>query len=285
MVTGAAGNIGPTICRVLKADGWRVAACVRTRESVSRWEKMTGQRFEADGTFARSLEGQRSCQTLIRQIEEALGPVTLLVNNAASNPKNVLPLQEHTEEYCRQILDTNLLVPLWLCRAAESSLIEQRGCIINLSSVIVKTLWPGMIMYPVTKAALEMLTRVLAMELGPKGVRVNAIRVGAVPGSDFVKEVADKLTESQLRELYQQLMPQHFAASAHKSTIGRAGTPQDIADTIAFLASDRAQFFNGAILDLDGGYRYRWDRVTPVRNDWDLQKALKQWLEEKGIDP
>lgn len=282
MVTGATGIIGPTICAALKRDGWRVAACGTSERAFALYEKLHERPVEADRNFVARLTDRDSAHRLVRQVEDHVGPVALLVNNAATNPVTTR-LQDLTESYCQMMLQANLLGPLWLCQAAETSLIAQRGSIINISSVRVCRPAPGTILYPLTKAALESLTVALAMELGPKGVRVNAIRVGSVPGTAFMNDVLEKLPPETARRLMADILPKHWAADAKLSTTGRAGYPSDIAEAVAFLASPKAEFFNAAVLPLEGGWTYRSDEQPAQADEWDSQRAVKQWLAREGI--
>ena len=282
LVTGATGIIGPSICGVLMREGWQVAACASSDESFAYTEKIRGDPVPATDKFVAEISDRQACHQLVREIEDRLGPVGLLVNNAATN--NRVPLKEVTESSAQTILAVNVLAPLWLSQAAADSLAEQKGSIVNISSVSAATVQPGAVMYPVSKAALEKLTEVLAAELGPTtGVRVNAIRVGAVPGPAFMRPTLEALPPAEAAELYAEIMPQHVEASSHKSLIGRAGNPTDIAEAVAFLASGQATFITGAILDVDGGYRLQWDDLTSTPSGFDKEQAMADWLAKRGL--
>jgi len=283
MVTGATGIIGPTICQFLQRDGWRVAACGQTENAFVHHENLHGHPVEASGHFVGLLEGRESCCRLVENVEQKLGPIALLVNNAAANPAPT-SLSELTEKYCRMMLETNLLAPLWLSQAAERSLVAQHGSIVNISSVRVRRPASRSIMYPVTKAALENLTVALAMELGPKGVRVNTIRVGAIPGPSFMSEILHKLPTKLARRLMSDILPRHVANIGKSlSKTGRAGVPADVAEAVAFLASPKAEFFNAAVLPLEGGFTFRTDDPVQHPGDWNSKNAVDEWLSREGV--
>jgi len=282
VVTGATGIIGPSICAVLKRDGWSVAACASSKESFDYYAKCFPEPLAADGRFVASLTERAACRRLIAQIEQRLGPVALLVNNAATNPHGT-QLKELTEDYVQRMLGVDLLAPLWLTQAAGKSLVARRGSVINISSVRVTKLTPGNLLYPTAKAALEKLTEVLALELGRKGVRVNAIRVGGVPGPAFLRDTLAKLPRAKARKLLADILPRHCAAAADQTAMKRAGTPLDVAEAVAFLASSRAEFFNGATLSLDGGFGLLGEDWPRVAEPWDSRKAVADWLKREGI--
>ena len=95
LVTGATGIIGPSICRVLEREGWRVAACASSEESFAYTEKILGWPVPATAMFVAEISERQACLQLVQQIEDRLGPVGLLVNNAATN--NRVPLEQVTE--------------------------------------------------------------------------------------------------------------------------------------------------------------------------------------------
>jgi NAD(P)-dependent dehydrogenase (short-subunit alcohol dehydrogenase family) len=103
-----------------------------------------------------------------------------------------------------------------------------------------------------------------------------------VPGPAFLRNILKKLPRDKARRLYAEIAPKHRASKAWMSATDRAGTPEDIADAIAFLASPRAEFFNGATLPLEGGITHRWDIRQPA-TDWDPKKAVREWLAKEGI--
>lgn len=282
LVTGATGIIGPALCAALRHDGWRVAACASASQSFDYYAKLFSEPLAADGKFIADLNGRAACRRLVRDVERKLGPVAVLVNNAVTSP-GLVPLRDLTEAYAWRMVEVDLLAPLWLIQAAENSLRAQRGCVINISSIEAERLTPQKMLYPVLKAALEKLTAALALELGLRGVRVNCIRVGSVPGSAFMRPVLKQLSRAQARRLYAAIIPTHCAAGAWRSATDRAGTPADIAAAVAFLASPSAEFFNGATLPLDGGITHRGNITKPATTNWDSSQAVRDWLAQEGI--
>lgn len=258
-----------------------MAACATSRRSFEEYQKNFCERVRADGEFVAVFQGRAACRRLVQQIERQLGPIGLLVNNAVANPTPTT-LREMTESYCRMMIEVNFLAPLWLAQAAEASLVAQRGGIINISSIRVQKFMPANHLYATTKAALEKLTESLAVELGPKGVRVNCIRVGAVPGAAFMRDTLRKLPAAKARRMVRDIMARHVVAVSHLSTTGRAGWPSDIAGAVAFLASPRAEFINGAILPIDGGYVHQHVNWPKPNEKYDPRKAVEEWLAKHG---
>src|SRR5947207_5048183 len=103
VVTGATGIIGPSICEALRRDGWRVAACASSKKSFAYHAKVFPKALAADGKFIANLYGRAACHRLVREVEDKLGPVAVLVNNAATNPIDTT-LHKTTEEYARRMV-------------------------------------------------------------------------------------------------------------------------------------------------------------------------------------
>lgn len=168
------------------------------------------------------------------------GRIDVLVNNAATGA--VTPLETVTTEQLSSIFTLNLFAPIWLSKAALSALTESRGAILNISSTYGHKASAGMTYYAVSKAALEHWTRCLALELAPRGIRVNAIAPGptATGGLERAGFPAEVIEEIKRRDLAQ--IP-----------LGRRGMPEEVAAWIVALADPSAGWITGQVLSVDGG--------------------------------
>jgi 3-oxoacyl-[acyl-carrier protein] reductase len=235
IVTGAATGIGCAIARTLAADGARVVvnhlnqgqaanAVVRDVESAG------GQALAVDADV-RSLE---RISELFDRTLATFGRVNVLVNNAAIAP--IKPFLEVTESDIDAVLAVNVKGMLFGCQLAARHL-PPGGRIINISSSTTGLMLPGYGIYDMTKGAMEQVTRILAKELGPRGVTVNAVAPGA--------------TET---ETYRTGKSPEFLASLERmSAFNRLGRPEEIADVVAFVASDQARWLTGQVIRVNGG--------------------------------
>ena len=175
-----------------------------------------------------------SAERLIRESLAEEGQLDVLVNNAARQP--VVPLASTTAEVWDEVLDTNLRAVHMLMRAASEPLSQAAGSVVNVASVEAHQPAVGHGHYATSKAGLVMLTRAAALEYGPVGVRVNSVSPGLIDDGTL----ADRWPEGVERWLA-------------VTPLGRLGTPDDVADAVAFLASAQARWVTGADLVVDGG--------------------------------
>ncbi len=178
-------------------------------------------------------------QAMMDQAVDAFGGIDILVN-CAGVWKMGLPLLDCPEEEWDHIVDTNLKGTYLCCRAAGRIMAARgRGSIVNLSSQVGINPSAGIGPYGVSKAGIIMLTRELALELAPQGVRVNALAPGVVK-TDFNRFIWDK--------------PEDESRAAAAVPLGRLAEPDDIARAALFLSSDEAPYVTGAVLPVDGGW-------------------------------
>jgi NAD(P)-dependent dehydrogenase (short-subunit alcohol dehydrogenase family) len=180
---------------------------------------------------------------VVERVLATLGRVDVLVNNAAAAAR--LPAVETTAAVIDELLAVNVRAPLLLIAALVPSMVEHGGgSIINLSSVSALVGTPMRAAYAASKGALDAATRSLAIELGPAGIRVNAVAPGVVDTALWEKSKA---------------VPGVIEAVEAQTPLRRWATPEDVADVIVFLASDASRFVTGETISADGGMAHALD--------------------------
>ncbi len=238
LITGASKGIGEAIAIAFAAHGAKVVINSRKQEELN----IVVEKIKATGGMCTSLVGNTSdmaaCKTLIDRTVQLYGGLDILVNNAATNP--VFGPIVQTEEWAYdKIMDVNVKAPFELSKLAYPHF-KQRGSgsVINMSSIASDTPDPGLGMYSVSKAALNMLTRVMAKEWGADNIRVNAI----CPGLIKTKFSQALWQDETMLKKFIRLIP-----------MGRMGTVDEIAALALFLASDLSGYCTGALFFADGG--------------------------------
>ena len=234
LVTGSARGIGAAIADRLALDG--AAVVINYSRSAAEANDLV-ERIRARGGKAVACRADMSVPAEVRELVDAayraFGRLDILVNNAGA--AGFAPIGNVDEALVRSQLALNVEGPMFALRAAAPYLSATGGRVINISSLVATRAMPGASIYAATKAALEALTRVWAAELGPRGVTVNAVAPGAVDTDMF-------RAEEDVRR--------HVIA---RTTLGRIGTPKDIADVVAFLASPDARWITGQTIETAGG--------------------------------
>lgn len=235
IVTGAGGGIGEAYAKALANEGAAVVIAELDEEGGTRVaSEITATGGEA--LFVKTDVGDAaSAENMVAQTIKKFGGIDYLVNNAAIyKGMKIEPLTEIDWSYYERFMNVNMNGPLIVTRAAYKAIIERGGAIINQSS---SAAWMSYNLYSVPKLALHSITQVLARELGPQGVRVNAIAPGPVD-----TEATRTSTDDNIIEQLVATMP-----------AGRIGQPEEIAALCLFLLSDEASFITGQIYSIDGG--------------------------------
>jgi 3-oxoacyl-[acyl-carrier protein] reductase len=238
LVTGASKGIGVAIAKHLAAEGANVAVNYNSDKSgaervVSEINKQGGKAVAVQGSLANEADVRR----IFVETKKALGKLDILVNNAGVY--DFKPLEDVTPDHFHWHFDTNVLGLILASQEAAKEFEDRGGAIINIGSVAATTGPATAVVYAATKGAVDTITRTLANELGPRGIRVNAVNPGMVAtegAADFVK--GDFRTEVEAA-----------------TPLGRIGVPDDIGPAVAFLASPQAGWITGQSLIISGGYR------------------------------
>jgi 3-oxoacyl-[acyl-carrier protein] reductase len=231
LVTGASKGIGSAIAKALAADGWQVAVNYRSDEDGA---KATVKEIEEAGGTAKAFKADVSNgapDELFKQIEDELGPVIALVNNAGVAADG-LAIQMDDDAWDR-VIGTNLTAAFRLTRRAMRPMIKARyGRIVNIASVVGPRANAGQSNYAAAKAGLIGMTKTVAAEVARRGVTVNAVAPGFIE-TEMTKDIPEAVIDA---------IPAR-----------RTGAPEEVAAAVRFLASEDAGYVTGTTLFVDGG--------------------------------
>ena len=232
---GSRGIVYATVEKFIK-EGAKV--CL-TASSEASAEKAVGKLKEAYPNadimgIAPTLSSLESVQAEFAKVVEKYGRIDILVNNAGMSEST--PLSAYTEELYDKVIDLNVK-GVFTCSKVAADYMEKQhsGVIINASSIVSITGQPAGFAYPASKFAVNGMTLSMARELGPKGIRVNAVAPG-ITETDMMKAVPKEVIEPLIRTI----------------PLRRIGQPEDVANAFAFLASDEASYITGVVLNVDG---------------------------------
>jgi 3-oxoacyl-[acyl-carrier protein] reductase len=240
VVTGASKGIGAGIAQELAAQGASVvvnyASSKEGAEKVVAAITRTGGKAIAVGG---SVAHAREIDNLFAETVKAFGKVDILVNNAGVYA--FVPLEQITEDDIDRMYGTNVKGLLLATKACVPLIPPEGGSVINIGSVASEQTPPMSVVYSGTKGAVDAITRVLAKELGPRKIRVNAVNPGPVATEGF------KASGVEGSDFEKQML--------QSTPLGRLGNPQDIATVVAFLASEDARWVTGSLIQAAGGMR------------------------------
>lgn len=236
IVTGGTRGIGLAIVRTFLQNGAAVALFGSRKETVDKALaalKSENAAWRVKG-LAPDLTDFDAVRQAVETVREAFGTVDIMVNNAGISARE--PLAEYRPEDFKKIMDLNVTAVFNGCKAVEPIMrAAGHGCIINTSSMVSLYGQPAGVGYPASKFAVNGLTKSLARELGPAGIRVNAVAPG-VTRTDMVAALPKEMVERISAPI----------------PLRRIGEPQEVANVFLFLASDLASYVTGAVVSVDG---------------------------------
>jgi len=244
LVTGGSDGLGLALCRTLVGEGAKVALCGRDADRLTTAEAEL-EALDGD-VLARACDvtDPEQLEHLVAATLERFGRLDGLVNNAGQTA--VMKVTETTDADWSADLDLKLLAAVRLSRLCATYLADSpHGSILNVLSISGKAPAAASAPTSITRAAGLALTKALSRDLGPDGVRVNAVLIGLIESSQWVRRA--EALGTTLDELYANL------ATSNDIPLGRVGTAHEFADVAAFLLSPRSSFISGAGLNVDGG--------------------------------
>ena len=236
LVTGGSGGIGSEICRALAEDGWQVAVCYKNgRAAAEALVSELKERGLCAEVFYCDIGDKDSIDKCVAEVRDSLGFVTLLVNNAGiTRDKLVLNMDEKDFD---AVINVNLKGTFNMIKHTYKHFMKKRyGRICSTASIVGLTGNAGQANYSASKAGIIGLTKSVAKELAGRGVTANAVAPGYI-ATDMTSVLPDKVKDAMKAQI----------------PAKRIGTPDDVADVVAFLCSDDAAYVTGEVIRVDGG--------------------------------
>lgn len=235
IVTGGGSGLGLAIAKAFTENNIKTIIVGRDEEKLKTAKAELGE----NGFYkVCDLSDLSTIPALIENILAEFGQIDILVNNAGINQKKLF--EEVTDEEFQRILTTNVTAVFSISREVVKDMLKRKsGCIINISSMAAQYGLPKVIAYSASKTAIDGMTRAMAVELSPNGIRVNAIAPGFIYSA---------MTEKALNS-----DPERKAKVFNRTPMGIMGQPEDIGAAALYLASDGAKYVTGIVLPVDGG--------------------------------
>jgi NAD(P)-dependent dehydrogenase (short-subunit alcohol dehydrogenase family) len=235
IVTGGASGLGLATTKKFVDNHIRTIIIGRNEKNLADVSKRMGSLCSYK-VFDLSL--LKNIPALVSELVNEFGQIDILVNNAGINQKK--PFTEVTDEDFEQVILTNLTAVFALSREVAKAMLKKKsGCIINISSMAAQYGIPYVIAYTAAKSAIEGMTKAMAVELSPGGLRVNCVAPGFIATDMSAKAMNND--------------PQRKQKVLARTPLGKFGEPDDIAEAIFYLASDAAKYVTGTVLCVDGG--------------------------------
>lgn len=236
LITGASRGIGAACARAFARDGYRVA--IHYHHSEQKAESLCGELIAAGCdamTVCADVSDGAAVREMVAAVEKRFGCIDVLVNNAGIAMQKLFT--DTADDEWEKMISTNLGSVFYACKAVAPAMIRAHsGCIVNIASMWGEVGASCEVAYSAAKAGVIGLTKALAKELGPSGIRVNAVSPG-VTMTDMMKDFSDE----------------DVAALRDETPLCALGKPEDIARAVVFLASDNACYITGQILGVNGG--------------------------------
>lgn len=240
LVTGASSGIGRACALLFAEEGYSVALVARRQDILNQVVEEIRARGGQGKAFCADLTVDGDIEHLVKNVVEQLGGIDVLIN-AAGIILNGTVENTSLKDWDR-MFEVNLRAPFYLMRCSVPHLAKRKGAVVNVSSVNGLRAFPNVLAYCVSKSGVDQLTRCAALELAPKGIRVNAVNPGVVMTELHRTSGMDDDAYSEFLERSKTTHP-----------LGRVGRPEEVAELILFLASERAGWITGACVPIDGG--------------------------------
>jgi NAD(P)-dependent dehydrogenase (short-subunit alcohol dehydrogenase family) len=240
IVTGATSGIGRATALLFAGQGAKVAAVGRNAGALADLQVDASKLSGTVKTIVSDVTLDNSADIIVNETLEAFGQIDVLVNGAGIISNGTI--ENTSVSDWDAMMNINVRSVFQLMQKCAPHLEKTRGNVVNISSVTGTRSFPGVLAYCVSKAAVDQLTRCSALELAPKGVRVNAVNPGVVVTNIHKRGGMDEEKYAAFLEHCKTTHP-----------LGRTGTAEEVAELIAFLASDKAGWITGATYEIDGG--------------------------------